>query len=205
MYSLVLIPPLVLLIGAIALVVVFGVSRHWRTALLNALINATLTVGLAYLLLLGTLGIVTWALYPGVLAVFLAAGSKSHATDLANLNKPPQYVRLYPTNKLSLLLTVCFAVVAAQRACVWRDEAELEVSKLVDPMAVLDVAEKSPRARAYMKEYFAQNRREEIASKDLIQVCGSVLRLAELDGARATLPHPADQICRSSNTYSQKK
>lgn len=190
--------------GAVALTAVFA-SAHWRVALRNALINATVAVGCAYLLLANTLGVLTLVAFPGVLAAFIAAGSWSHARTLAGGDVPPRYVRLYPVSNVSLLLVVCLAGAALQRACAWREEAELEVSKLIDPIEVLNLAQNSPRARAYVDSYLARNRTKEIASRDLIQVCGSVLRLAESDGARATLPHPADRICRSSQTYNSTK
>ena len=188
-------------LGVLALVLVVALCRHWRPALRNALINSALALGLAYLLL-GPFG---WLMFPGVLAFFLAVGSLLHASELKAHGAPPRYLRLYPTRGLPLLLVFCLVSVAAQRAFTWRLQAQTQVATQISVPELMTIAQASPQASTYLRTYFAQQGREEIAPKDLIAVCGSVLRYAESDQVQASLTEPANRICRASHTYSRAR
>lgn len=194
-------PFIALLLGIGALAVVFVRSTHWRIVLPNALINTALAFTFMGLFFPIWASLLLLSLYPGVLAAAIGLASAAHSSYLASINEPPQYVRIYPTNSVTLLLVAGVVLLGLQRAWAWREQSEAEVRALIDSAAVLAVAERSPSARQYMTTYFAKHRRASIADNDLIHVCGSVFRLAESDGVSVSAPFETGKICRTSPSY----
>ena len=189
-----------IILGSVALVVVIKKAVHWRYVLRDSLINMALGLGFAFLIL-PQYWYLLLALGPGALAGAIAYGSYSHASALESLHAPPQYLRLYPRNTKVLLAIGLLVIIAIQQVFAWRKQTEIQVARLIDASAVMTLADRSPRARKYLAQYFTKHSRSTISEDHLIDVCGVVVRLAESDGVQTALPYPAEKICRSSPTY----
>jgi hypothetical protein len=190
----------VLLLGCIALLVVVTTARHWKYVLRDSLLNTALLIGFALLINWRAVATVL-AFVPGVLASVIAISSWVHSDLLANLERPPRYITLYPTRRRSLIV-LGFAVVAIVHMVMnWREQAYVRTSKLLDVAAIEAIAHRSQNASRHLEALKARSEAP-LQGYDLIEACGSVIRLAELDGVRAELPHPTSTICRSASTYS---
>lgn len=198
-----LLPPLrgilVLVLGCIALIVVICTSRHWKYVLRDSLLNSTLLIGFG-LLVSPRLFATVLTFIPGVLALVIAISSWAYSDLLANLDKPPSYINLYPTRRRTVVLVGLSLVVIIHLVMSWREQAYVRTAKLLDVAAIEASARRSQSALKHL-EMLKANAKAPLQGYELIEACGSVLRLAELDGVQISLPHPSDTICRSASTY----
>jgi hypothetical protein len=191
----------ILAAGCIALAVVICKSRHWRYVLSDALLNTALLVGSALLVSHGSrFAVLLLVLVPSVLATVIAISSRAHSQRLLNLDAPPKYIRLYPTKPRTLVLMSLLMLIAIQQLVEWRERTDIQTAKLLDVAAIEAVASRSPNASSYLAAFKSKNGAQ-LNGKDLIEACGTVIRLAERDAVQVMLPHPTGSICRSAASY----